>query len=486
MNLGELFIELGVVGDVKPLKEALKTMRQAQTVANRDLKLNKLKLKLIKDVSNATSKQQKSLIASNYVAERRNLLQEEDIEHTQDAIKGKENLARSIGSAITKLTAFSAAVIGTITIIDRMINSLLKANQAYVNFNRQTGLSIDNLNKYASAGALVDFNLSPQSVANSIQSLESNLAQIRLGQGNIMPFQLLGINPVGQDAFGVLEQLRNSIQGISDIDATNIIQQMGLSPEFISILRLSREEFEQLQDEVFLNSASRQAMNQYSRDLRKVQLQFALLRDKALVKILPLFVKLMERLEESVEIWARLTSNILKFVDASEKMQIVLKGIGKVLLSIMALFSSLYLILEDIAVYFIGGESVTGLAIEGLQKFGERLRESLSSLNFKDNGLIDFFKSLSQMAVPLPIQATIHMCELLLKLKGNGTNLLSSNVNATNIPSPVPLNRVNNTDNRAFNQTNNVNITTNQPVAQTVGNEIISYANVIDQIPAFG
>lgn len=460
MNLGELFIELGVVGDVKPLKAALKTMQEAQAIANVDIKLNKLKLKLINDISSATSKEQKSLLGAVYVEERRNLLQTEDIRKTKEAIKGKENLAKSIGSNVTKLAAFATAVVVTVGVVDRMVSSLLQANQAFINFNRQTGLSIDKLNEYATAGAMVDFNLSPESVANSIQSLQSNLAQIRLGQGNIAPYQLLGINPIGQDAFGVLEQLRSAIQGVSDIDATNIIQQMGLSPEFISILRLSREEFEQLQDEVFLNSANRQAMNQYSTQLRKVHLQFDLLKNKALLKLLPPFIKFIQQVEQMTEVWARLVNNIIKFVQASKGAQFALKGIGLALAAVLiylnpiiAAFTALYLIIEDIAVFFMGGKSITGLMVAGLKKLGKDFPKMLGNLfNFDSNG-----------------------------------NLTFSGVNSNLTAAPVPVNSINNsTDNRAFNQTNNINVSTSNPVAPTIGNEIISYTNVIDQIAVFG
>lgn len=459
MNLGELFIELGVVGDVKPLKEALKTLKQTESVANRDIKLNQLKLKLIKDVTNATTKEEKSLLSATYVQERRNILQNEDIEKTQDAIKGKESLAKSIGENVKKFTAFVGAGIAAVAVIDRMVSSLLRANQVYINFNRQTGLAIDKLNEYATAGAMVDYNLSPESVANSIQSLQSNLAQIRLGQGNIAPYQLLGINPVEQDAFGVLEQLRRSIQGISDIDATNIIQQMGLSPEFISILRLSREEFKQLQDEVFLNSANRQAMNQYAMQLRKIHLQFNLLKDKALLSILPPFVKFMQYIENMVEIWAKLISTLVNFVKASTEVQTVLKGIGIALLAIMviihpviAAFTALYLIIEDIAVFFMGGKSFIGLALAGLQKIGNYVSKSLGNFfDFDSDGNLSF--------------------------SGMNPNLMSV---------PMPESRINQSaDNRAFNQTNNINVQTSHPVAPTVGNEIISYINTIDQISVF-
>lgn len=40
MNLGELFIELGVVGDVKPLKEALKTLQTSVKETNKQAKAN--------------------------------------------------------------------------------------------------------------------------------------------------------------------------------------------------------------------------------------------------------------------------------------------------------------------------------------------------------------------------------------------------------------------------------------------------------------
>lgn len=251
---------------------------------------------------------------------------------------------------------------------DRLANSMLKSNQAYINFNRQTGLALANVNKIAGAGMLVDYNLNPENVMGSMQALESNLAQIRLGEGNIAPFQLLGISPVGKNAVQVIEDLRQAIKGIDDMTATNIIQQMGLSPEMLTILRMSREEMEQysaIANQYLLNPKQRHAMQQYAMGLRLVHMEFNYLKDTLILRFMPTFIELGKQINERIknlEYIIEMFQNIQKEIPA---LKLAIAGLATFILAkfhpVLLAITSLFLLLDDLAVWKMGGKSMTGI-----------------------------------------------------------------------------------------------------------------------------
>lgn len=186
--------------------------------------------------------------------------------------KPLDDTDKSVKNVISSVKKIATATVLAIAALDRMATSLGRNNQELINFTRQTGLSIDNLNKIAGAGMLIDVNFSSEKAAQGLMSLQSNLAQIRLGQGNIEPFQILGVSPVGKDATQIIEDLREAIKGVDDMTAVNLIQQMGLSPEFISLLRLTKEEYNDLiatSQRFMLNEEQRAALQKYSIELPK-------------------------------------------------------------------------------------------------------------------------------------------------------------------------------------------------------------------------
>lgn len=288
-----------------------------------------------------------------------------------------------IGSAMRVVAAVAAATYA----FDRMATSLMKSNQAFINFNRQTGLSIGNMQRIATAGMLADFNMTPESVMSSMQAMQANLAQIRLGQGNIEPFQLLGISPVGKDANQVFDDLRQAIKGLDDMTAVNIIQQMGFSPEMITVLRMTNDELAQTQ-QLMLAPEQRQALQQLSMELRKVQMEFGLVRDKALITLLPHFIRFLKGLETMAALLEKGVEGLNRLIDSLGKFKAVailtFAGILAAINPVYAAVYALYLLLEDLAVWAMGGKSFFGttfdIAGDKLKELGDWFSEGFSGI----------------------------------------------------------------------------------------------------------
>jgi hypothetical protein len=156
---------------------------------------------------------------------------------------------------------------------------------------------------------------------------------------------------------------------------------------------MSREEFEKI-NSMFLNPEQREAMNQYALQLKQTQLQFNLLKEKSLLKIMPLFVELSKWLTDISQLWGNVANNIINVIKANEGLQVSLKALAIILAGIFAWFhpiigalTALYLIIEDIAGYFMGYKSVTGFVINHLLDFFEDLGEKIAN-----SKIAQFFK----------------------------------------------------------------------------------------------
>ena len=292
------------------------------------------------------------------------------------------SLKTTIGSLKRLVTVASTAVIA----VDRMTNALLRANQAYISFNQQTGLSIANMNSLIGAGMLSNYNLTPESMMSSIQALQSNLAAIRIGQGNIAPFQMLGINPIGKDATQIIEDLRVALRDVDDAMAVNIIQQMGLSPEMISMLRLTSAEMNRLSavaNKFQLKPEQREALNQTAIELRLIHMEISNLKDRALISIAPHLIQFLQRFTAILEVAFQYRKFLVFLgiggVSAIMAMDKAVKILGitinRTFGKWLAALTAIYLILEDLAVWKMGGQSLIGDLYEWGQRGFKRSNE---------------------------------------------------------------------------------------------------------------
>jgi len=347
--------------------------------------------------------------------------------------KGINNLQRDI---VTLKAAFIAGAFA----LDRFVDGTVKGNVSLQNLSNQTGLAIDKLQRLNQVGQLADLTLSADTISQSIGNLERNLAAIRLGQGNIAPFQLLGIDPAGKDAFQILDRLRESIKGLDPATATNLIQQLGLTPQFINILKLSRKEFEALSENTFLNKNQRQNIIRLGTAITGLRLRFKALKDQAVAKLTPLLIEMVEKFfkwmrdngDKIINTIAGLARGITLFVQAIgrsvgllgefiEKLLGVENGIKVITVAVSGLLAAVLIgfrrlgrlilfgviigLLEDIAVWHKGGESAFGKVYDvianGLSKvtdwFKIAFRESKAffeaTISFT-NGLMDALKSI--------------------------------------------------------------------------------------------
>jgi len=260
-----------------------------------------------------------------------------------------KDVAEKIANLPVDAAAAIAGMAGISFELSKMAQEALGTAVAFQSFTNQTGLSWQQLQRWQIVAQQA--NVSAEDVGNSVSTLERNLAEIRLGRGNIAPFQMLGISPQ-QNAFGVLEQLRKRIQGLNPATATNMITQMGLSPNMMNVLKLSDRQFAEFGNHVHgINERQEQ-------DFLKAKLaivQFGQAFRYAMFGVIADFSEAFEKAKQ--------------FKTALLALGAVAALVAAYFFPITASVAALILVLDDLAVYFTGGKSITGEGVKGIKKF---------------------------------------------------------------------------------------------------------------------
>lgn len=358
MKLADFFIQLGVKGDTKELDKTIKQLEEAERATKRQIKFQQ-------DLAKATSEEQKALIRKNYYQNKALDLAKKE----KNAIVDKN---KAFANTVKGITAIGASAVIAYKVIDRMINSLAVANSRMIAFQRQTGISFASLNKYASASASVNFNATPEQMANTMQTLASNLYDIRMGRGDISPYQELAFvggkpfNPIGMSVDELIESVREAIKDVGDVQATNLITRMGFSPDDLLMLRMTRQEIEQIND-LFLKEGEREDLQKYSLQIKKMRLEMQLMKDRALLAIMPAFIKITNVVKNFGTVWGKVLTDFTEFLNKSfsinDGLKLLAVSFAVILKAVSPLtrtITMLYLILEDLAYWYAGKGSVFG------------------------------------------------------------------------------------------------------------------------------
>ncbi len=380
-SLGELFVELGVFADTRELKDF-------------ETKLKKVS-KTMRETSDKNDKLQKGL---------------------REFIGG--------------LIAIAGAVAGATIALSKLTDSLVSSNQEFLNLTRTSDIALSTFQKWDNVGRMFGV----RNAAQQIQNLNERLFELKLTGQGAQGFMLAGINPMGQDAEGIMEQLRNRVSGLDDTSASYLLRQMGLDPTMLHLLRLGKKEFEELGQTVKkyqLTDEQTKQIQQTNVQLQMAQMKLKYLKDRAILAIMPYFIKWMQSLTRVAEMLVKLGKSVGAFLVKWRGLVVVFgtalsriapianifKSFSKTISSLIiklpifgkflgrigmiagrALlpFTMLYLILDDLAVYFQGGKSLIGEVLEWIQNTGS----DFSNIFGKMFGG-DFFGGLKDLIIKL-------------------------------------------------------------------------------------
>lgn len=265
----------------------------------------------------------------------------------------------------------------------------------------ETGVSIDKFQVWASVADQV--SNSANAVTSAIKAISSNQAKIRLGQGNISGYQLLGIDP-RQDPFQILEELRSKLPGLSQDMKKTVLSQLGISSELMQTLALTNDQFDEMAGRAYIMPKTAIDSIDKARKSSRVLLQsLNYLKNMIIAKIAPGIEKFNKVTKRTVDLLLNFINHvdevISKTIGWEKAIYILLVVIGllnlKLLTSPVGLFTlsiiALLLVLEDLYVYSKGGKSLFGHLMKKFPGFEDKLFKTITT--FKD--LITLLKGFS-------------------------------------------------------------------------------------------
>ncbi|MCK5611972.1 hypothetical protein KAR91_59430 [Candidatus Pacearchaeota archaeon] len=300
----------------------------------------------------------------------------------------------NVGLSTTRLKALSvAAAISAATLaVVKFSDASVRYAVTLKNFAIQTGLSIDALERWRFVAEQND--VSGEELINTIKGIQRAQAEIKLGAGNIRPWQLLGINP-NDNPFTILEKIRGSIKNLDPALAASVLGQLGIGQNFLNILKASNLEFDKLNEKFLLTKQERQDLIALNRVFKDVIFSLRGLRNRLFSINAGPLTKV-----------AKAVKNVASFIiDATIKIRELAERfsfLGKVLsvgaaaiaayffpitagvIAVIAIIDDLYIFLQD-------GESIIGDFVS-LFNFGPFLAE-LEKIKPKLKSLVDFIVS---------------------------------------------------------------------------------------------
>lgn len=372
-SLGELFIELGVFADTEEVKKFEEQLKKT--------------VKTVKENKKETSK-----------------------------------LSKSIGDFVKSLRRSYLAIAGAVYAINRLTNSLIESNQQFLNLTRTSDISLSTFQKWNNIGRMFGI----KNAAEQIAGLNERLFDLMLTGQGAEGFILAGINPMGQSAEGVMEQLRNRVAGLNDTAASYLLKQMGLDPTMLHLLRMSRQEFEELGQAIKkyqLTEEQRAEIQKINIQLQIAGMKLQYIKDRALLALLPIWTRFIESLARVAEGLGRIVKGIDDFLNKIPGLKEAIIGIGAAFMiafqPVWALLTAIYLIIDDIVGYFEGKDSLFGHFINGWKDFQNE---------FKQNGIKAFVDSLTSAMNLLPMGIPTPMIRgLLPAVSGLGTSTYTNN-----------------------------------------------------------
>ena len=263
-----------------------------------------------------------------------------------DSLKVKD-FAKSVGDIPLQVVGAVAALAGMEFEISKLAGEAMNVAVGFEAFHNQTGLSVQELQKWQMVATQA--NVSTEAMTSSVSGLQRQLAEIRLGRGNLQPFFMMGVNPRG-DAFSVLNQIRKNIPRFDRATATNLISQMGLSPEMMNVLTLSQSKFEEFGRRVRgMSDQDEKAFLKSKLALQQLGLEF---RDFSFTHLAPLATS-----------FADLIGSLSQMKDILPAIGVAAAALGAAFAPVTTAIIGLLGLFDDILAYKQGRNSLIGTLI---------------------------------------------------------------------------------------------------------------------------
>ena len=291
-------------------------------------------------------------------------------------IGGKESIAAMKGLHQSTL-ATKAAMLGLLVTFAKMSQEARRFAMNLEVFQANTGLSGKVLQEMSYQAAQAGVSL--DNLGSTLQHIQKMSTQIAFGEGNIKPFQMLGIDP-HQDPVKILNQVGAAIRKYQNQPAKirEIVDGFGISNElFYALLQNQTEE---LENQFLLKSKDQQALVKLNKEWYKVWWYVKQISIKGqgflahvALPIVKAVLQIVRFIGECVIAWGELTERSIALQRTLVVIGMLVAAIMAWMFPITAALIGIALVLEDIYGYFSGKDSITGRLIEWI-KSGEIIK----------------------------------------------------------------------------------------------------------------
>ena len=160
-----------------------------------------------------------------------------------------EDFKRGLAGAAKSMLGLTLSIGAFETAIAKAVQESMKLAFNLRQFEAESGQSSQTLQEWT--GVAAQMGIGADAISSSVQALAENREKIKLGQGNISGYQMLGINPM-DDPFKVLAQLREKTAGMPAAMKKNMLASLGVSAQFMQMLDLTNDQFDRMKENAFV------------------------------------------------------------------------------------------------------------------------------------------------------------------------------------------------------------------------------------------
>lgn len=401
MQISQFFAEIGFKVNTEGLKDFQQQMKALTSAFKANIEDSKAAAAASKaqeaaeKAKTAAIRGQEAEIRKNLVAHRLHVAETKEAER-QARLQEKEEQQR-LKRRQKAYQEFARTVRNTILGVSGAVYGIMKFTQStreraleYRDFQRQTGLSVEGLQQYQAAAQITGSQMTGTDVTRDITNLQQRLVDVEFGQGDLFPYKMLGISAATKDAMAVIEALRRSIQGLDDARALNLIERMGLSADWLHILRQSREEFERIRA-TMLSQEQVSGMTQLALTFRRIGFSLSNLKDQMTAFVGGILSTFIDNFRYMVDIFSSWIKSLYESPNAIRAFSAAIGMLIAAISPLSATILGLYLLIEDMLVASRGGKSFFGWDMQGAKNVFSSIKEDLKNLW---NGIMLFFKVL--------------------------------------------------------------------------------------------
>lgn len=277
-SIGELFIQLGVLGNANELKKANQELQKSNILTQKQTKLEKARAEALEKIQKAQTRQEKREIAKRYQAKKANIEKEANLKMQlaeNKALKGNIAQWATYAHAVSMASSIAVSSLKKVySEIDKVMNYGLNMK----NIGMTTSTSLGVLQGYGRVAHKLNPNISEESVMQQLARINQAYDTFRAGDPEEVKGLLSDRLPIYgakaqsffsrvmglqiKSAVDFFEGLRDVIAGETPERQVNILRNAGLDESLLPMLRLSRADFEAEQARMMQYALSEQQLEE--------------------------------------------------------------------------------------------------------------------------------------------------------------------------------------------------------------------------------